>query len=419
MPKSKTPSVSPSAAEERPCRPFTAYNIFFQIERERIIQENYNAEGDAAKPRRTSTLDIDTDEASKRPPAYRHLILRKNWHIVDPQRRKRLGTKKNRPAPHGVLTFIELSRKISSNWKTIDEETKRYCHDMASKELVRYRKDMEAFVQKYGQEAAKKTYKRKTNKKIEPEDVESMEPIPALTVLENGVSADAFSFEVDEDSEMLATNTNDFPIAFHPVDEDEEIRPNNEALLSEVFCMPAEQFHASASLHHVISTTPNHQGSTTNNRQPPNKYCWVDGNMDTSFRSIANKQDNDAAAMNRDNSLPDPLGIMMNQRRNMAMREAFESMFNTNSMTSSSIIEGYRQWSRMDHHRVSPEASPLFGGRRSLLPDAPFFPSFVMTHQDPVARAGAMGQNQNGNNQTTSRKVSLCDNYCFPQFSMR
>ena len=418
------------------------------------------AKGAADKPRRTPTL-----EASQRPTVYRHLILRKNWHIVDPQRKKHLGTKKNCPAPHGVLTFVEMSRKISSNWKTIDEETKRYCHEMALKELVRYRKDIEAFTLKYGREAVKKAYKRKTHKKTEPAHVESKDPIPAPPVLDLGETANDSSFEIDNDSQIMATNANDFPNAFHPVDEDEEIRLHNiedylnaGEHLSGAFCMPItgmslEQPDNEEGAPNVangmntaidhgelmcldVSSTHYHQGSKSNNFQCSNKY-WIDGNIDSSFRSMPNKHGNNAPGENRDHSLPNPFAISMNNCQNMAsfpnpeatspsrnaptMREAFESMFNNNSMLSSpSFIEGHhpfntempQQWSRMDRNQISSVASSFAGDRRSSLPDAFLFPSFGMPPQAHFTGDGAMGQSQSGNNQKYSRRFSLPNNYC-------
>ena len=381
MPNSKTTSVSPSAAKERPSRPFTAYNIFFQIERERILQEN-NVDGVAAKPSSTSTLDIDTDDISQRPPAYRHLILQKNWHVVDPERKKRLGTKKNRPAPHGILTFVELSKTIAASWRIIDAETKRYCHEIASKELVRYRKDMEAFVQKHGQDAAKKTYKsRKTNKKVKPADAESKEQIPVVlgdplpyTVVGNEVAVNDSDFpDIFHPFEPNGINGNSLNMERHSLDqlfptpphEDDGIRPINTGDFFNAvaaFCLPAvsisvEQPDAKVAIGNStvgnlcgggnpfqqqrrvkndmakdhgmplcleISAAQNHPGSASNSLQSRNQY-WADGPPVRSFaRSTSNKQGNDAPGMNNIenkfySNLPrDEHGLSMSDYHNMA-----------------------------------------------------------------------------------------------------
>ena len=63
---------------------------------------------------------------------------------------------------HGVVSFNELSKMISSAWAEADEETKAYCKMISNTELDKYRVEQEEFKEKYGEEAFEaQTLKRK------------------------------------------------------------------------------------------------------------------------------------------------------------------------------------------------------------------------------------------------------------------
>jgi hypothetical protein len=54
-----------------------------------------------------------------------------------------------------VITFVELTKLVSSKWKVVDPETKEYCRNIAQGEFKRYRKELDEFIKIYGSEAAK------------------------------------------------------------------------------------------------------------------------------------------------------------------------------------------------------------------------------------------------------------------------
>mmetsp|Transcript_25132 Transcript_25132/g.51895 ORF Transcript_25132/g.51895 Transcript_25132/m.51895 type:complete len:446 (+) Transcript_25132:144-1481(+) len=145
--------------QERPRRPFTAYNIFFHLEKERVLQEQ--GQGFAAKIKTIDPVNRDLDmDAALRPTRYQHLVLPVKWYVPDPDKKRRLAIRKNRAPPHGIFTFVELSKMISSEWKRIDEETRTYCTELADEQLKLYIEEMKVFVDKYGAEAAKKSSKQ-------------------------------------------------------------------------------------------------------------------------------------------------------------------------------------------------------------------------------------------------------------------
>ncbi|KAL7462388.1 hypothetical protein ACHAXS_002766 [Conticribra weissflogii] len=139
----------------KPKRPMTAYHVYSQLERNYIIQNhpsyqpNTHDDGDQNNPNQEST-SID-ENASERPPKYRGIIMPKDWFLS----RKGEIKKKDRKN-HGVISFVELSKTVSYNWKNeADEETKAYCKKIADEQLARYREEMASYVEQYGVEAVK------------------------------------------------------------------------------------------------------------------------------------------------------------------------------------------------------------------------------------------------------------------------
>ena len=92
----------PEQEIKKPKRPLSAYNIFFQMERERILESLPSAEGTV----------------------------------------KSKGKKKK---AHGKISFTELGRVISKRWKTIDLETRIEVADRANKDKLRYINEMDDY----------------------------------------------------------------------------------------------------------------------------------------------------------------------------------------------------------------------------------------------------------------------------------
>ena len=142
-----------------PKRPLTSYNIFSILERNYILQQHEKSIGDVD---RKNTQDSNFDPyASERPERYRDVILPNNWFVVGMNRTKRANHK-----IHGLITFKELSKKISKQWNLADNEVKNYCKKIAADELERYREKQEEYKRRYGSEAfdsRKRVYKKRAN----------------------------------------------------------------------------------------------------------------------------------------------------------------------------------------------------------------------------------------------------------------
>mmetsp|Transcript_11209 Transcript_11209/g.23902 ORF Transcript_11209/g.23902 Transcript_11209/m.23902 type:complete len:361 (-) Transcript_11209:168-1250(-) len=120
----------------KPMRPLTAYHIFFQIEREYIIQTT-------AGPVADKSIHANKSYLRDVPRRYRRIKLLPDWFAGPGKRRKRKHRKS-----HGKIGFLELSRVISKRWATLDTtdpETKRYVTMIAARELDGYKIEMNEY----------------------------------------------------------------------------------------------------------------------------------------------------------------------------------------------------------------------------------------------------------------------------------
>ena len=128
---------------KKPMRPLTAYHIFFQIEREYIIQTTPGSDADKSIHNNKSYL---TDVPRK----YRKVKLLPDWYAGPGKRKKRKHRKS-----HGKIGFLELSRVISKRWATLDTsdpETKQYVRMIAARELDDYKMEMNEWKELNGEE---------------------------------------------------------------------------------------------------------------------------------------------------------------------------------------------------------------------------------------------------------------------------
>lgn len=184
---SSTQNLTSPQVPPRPQRPFTEYNVFFQLERELLLQ---NASDDLEKNETAQKIlsygkEIESpDVAALRPPQYRHLALSVDWYVVG-NKYKSSSTKSSDSVPstfapskrsasakkkenHGKISFLELTKLISSKWREVDPVTKEFCKKIAAGEAERYKKELEEYKLRYGVEAAKGK-KRKPRKSLSSE----------------------------------------------------------------------------------------------------------------------------------------------------------------------------------------------------------------------------------------------------------
>lgn len=99
-------------AKDKPKRPLSAYNIFFQEERNRILESIPD------KDKKTNENESEGPAAKKNP-------------------------KKKRP--HGKIDFEGLAKQIGQKWKNIGSEELERCKKLAAKDTERYEEEMKEY----------------------------------------------------------------------------------------------------------------------------------------------------------------------------------------------------------------------------------------------------------------------------------
>jgi hypothetical protein len=100
--------------KDKPKRPLSAYNIFFKEERTRILEE---------LPESTPDDDTQTDGVEGKG-----------------------GGRKRKKRPHGKIGFESLAKVIGKRWQDLNEEKVLYYKNKAQNDMLRYKKEMEAYV---------------------------------------------------------------------------------------------------------------------------------------------------------------------------------------------------------------------------------------------------------------------------------
>jgi hypothetical protein len=125
--------------KDKPKRPLSSYNLFFQNERKEILRATPEREG--VKPRRS----------------------------------------------HGKIGFADLARNIAANWKSIDPESRSHFNKLAAKDKERYKSEMDEWKKK-------QELKKQIAQMNYPAPSADFEPIPIVSPdLQGGRSMMPFS----------------------------------------------------------------------------------------------------------------------------------------------------------------------------------------------------------------------------------
>lgn len=136
----KEPTKSSHLGVKKPTRPLTAYHIYFQLERELIIQTTKAPDDDnieIEEDKRPVGLQLDSDM----PPRYHDVHLSEDW-FASGKKNGPTDQKRKHRKTHGKIAFLDLSKTIASRWATLEETdpvTKEYCTRIAKRELGAYK----------------------------------------------------------------------------------------------------------------------------------------------------------------------------------------------------------------------------------------------------------------------------------------
>ena len=118
----------------KPVRPYNEYNIFFQLEREYILQVLLSVEP-TYEP--SDIFHPDNDSHYKGPclpSRYDGLVLPNDWYVPGKTRRRKRRHRKS----HGAIGFQELSLKIADAWSHVDDETRMFCAYLCDIGMMEY-----------------------------------------------------------------------------------------------------------------------------------------------------------------------------------------------------------------------------------------------------------------------------------------
>ena len=118
-------------------RPYTSYNLFFQLEREHILQTLLGYQPTIADK---DKFDFTTDHNYHGPPLpskYTNIILPYDWYMPGKNQRR---NKRSHRKSHGKIGFRELTERISKAWKSdMDDGTRTFCIRLSDSEARRYK----------------------------------------------------------------------------------------------------------------------------------------------------------------------------------------------------------------------------------------------------------------------------------------
>jgi len=201
----KTETDPKDEAMRKPSRPYTDYNIFFQLEREHVLQvdlgvkQNFDA----------GVFDPNNCEyhGPPLPSRYSGLVLPDDWHVPGKVvRRKRIHRKS-----HGVIGFHDLSNRISTAWKSVDEETKDFCEKLSDIGVLQYKAAMRKYrVSNPDDESPVKAKpKAKAPRKTKPKVKKASPARPIITPTVSDLSEDYGNSTVGPDGNMKRDATVD------------------------------------------------------------------------------------------------------------------------------------------------------------------------------------------------------------------
>lgn len=142
---------------KKPPRPYTEYNIFFQLERERIImdleksnrakEQGFSANEEEEEGETLSDRPSDPHDVLPRPPRFAHLKLLPKWYDSTHRlaENKKNKEKRKHRKTHGLVSFLDLTRRIAKEWSEASDDVKAYCRRVSQRQLGYYKEELKVW----------------------------------------------------------------------------------------------------------------------------------------------------------------------------------------------------------------------------------------------------------------------------------
>ena len=125
---------------QKPIRPYSDYNLFFQLEREYILQVRLGVKPEVGH---SGVFDPE-DKYYQGPPLpsrYKDLVLPCDWYIPGKAQKRKRRQRKS----HGNIRFNDLSNIIAKAWRDADDETRSFCEYLSDIGTLRYKNATRAY----------------------------------------------------------------------------------------------------------------------------------------------------------------------------------------------------------------------------------------------------------------------------------
>jgi len=133
---------------EKPSRPCTEYNLFFQLERAYILEVELGAAPETEERFATTQESYARNDLPPLPARYSCLTLAYDWFLPGKEKRRKRKHRKS----HGKISFQELSLKVASAWKVVPDDIRLYCSQVCSAGMDHYKAGMLEWRKRQGED---------------------------------------------------------------------------------------------------------------------------------------------------------------------------------------------------------------------------------------------------------------------------